>query len=172
MKQLVAMFSPLNLLKFGPLPNFGAPNELFCKKSVLQWVFCWENWSSFMCCWQDEIHLLWDLSENFLSNGHYRRKAAKTFFRTLDNLWKVAEIMDVRDDTLNNSLMLWSWLGKMLVSSSWKWRTPFDLPGTAVMRWQESSLSPGKFQAHCKTFLKVLRWVLSPNCVLFVKLEL
>ena len=21
----------------------GAPNELFCKKAVLQWVFCWEN---------------------------------------------------------------------------------------------------------------------------------
>ena len=21
----------------------GAPNELLCKKAVLQWVFCWEN---------------------------------------------------------------------------------------------------------------------------------
>ena len=21
----------------------GTPNELFCKKAVLQWVFCWEN---------------------------------------------------------------------------------------------------------------------------------
>ena len=49
----------------------GAPNELFCKKAVLQWVFCWKNWSSFMCCWQDEIHLLWEFSENFLPNGRY-----------------------------------------------------------------------------------------------------
>ena len=21
----------------------GAPNEIFCKKAVLQWIFCWEN---------------------------------------------------------------------------------------------------------------------------------
>ena len=28
------------------------------------------------------------------------------------------------------------------------------------MRWQASSLSPSKFQAHFKWFLKVLRWVL------------
>ena len=79
--------------------NAGAPNELFCRKAVLHWVFCWENWSSFMCCWQDEIHLLGDFVANFLLNGHYCREAAKICFRTLDNLWKFAEIMDVRDET-------------------------------------------------------------------------
>ena len=31
------------------------------------------------------------------------------------------------------------------------------------MRWQASSLSSGKFQAHCKMFLKVLGWVLLKN---------
>ena len=51
-----------------------------------------------MCCWQDEIHLLGDLLENFLLYGHYCRKAAKILFRTLDNLSKLAEIMDVRDE--------------------------------------------------------------------------
>ena len=62
-----------------------------------------------------------------------------------------------------NSPMLFTLLGKVLVSSSWEWRTPFTLPGKAVMRWQASSLSPGIFQAHCKMFLKVLPWVLPYN---------
>ena len=66
--------------------GLGAPNELFCKKAVLQWVFCWENWSSFMCNWQDEIHLLETFLEIFLLNGHYRREEAKIFLETLDNL--------------------------------------------------------------------------------------
>ena len=60
----------------------------------------------------------------------------------------------------HNSFMLCSWLEKILVPFSWEWRTPFDLPGKAVMRQQASSLGPGKFQAQCKMFLKVLRWVL------------
>ena len=57
----------------------------------------------------------------------------------------------------HNLLMISSWLGKTLVPSSLEWRTPFNLPGKAVMRWQASSLSPGKFQAHYLMFLKVLR---------------
>ena len=48
-----------------------------------------------MCCWQDEIHLLGDFSENFLLNGH----RGENFFRILDNLWKFAEIMDICDET-------------------------------------------------------------------------
>ena len=34
---------------------------------------------------------------------------------------------------------------------------PFNLPGKAVMRRETSFLSPGKFQGHCKMFVKVLR---------------
>ena len=52
-----------------------------------------------MCCWQDEIDLLWDFLENFLLNGYYRREAVKIFVRTLENLWKFPEVMDVRDET-------------------------------------------------------------------------
>ena len=51
-----------------------------------------------MCCWQDEIHFLGDFSENFLLNGHSRRKVEKNLFKTLDNLCKFAEIMDVLDE--------------------------------------------------------------------------
>ena len=35
-------------------------------EAALQWVFCWENLSSFMCCWQDEIHLLGDFRKRFV----------------------------------------------------------------------------------------------------------
>ena len=42
--------------------------------------------SSFVSCWQDEIHQLGDFFKNFLLKGHYRREAAKIFFKTLDNL--------------------------------------------------------------------------------------
>ena len=52
-----------------------------------------------MCCWQDEIHLLGDFLQNFLLNGHYCREVAKILFRTLDNLLKFAEIVDVGDET-------------------------------------------------------------------------
>ena len=54
----------------------------------------------------------------------------------------------------HNSLMLCNWLGKILVPLSWEWRTPFNLPGKAVMRWQASFLSPVKFQGYCRMFLK------------------
>ena len=54
----------------------GAPNEPFCKIAVLQWVLRWENWSSFMSCFKDEIHLLGDLFKQFLWNRHYRRQVA------------------------------------------------------------------------------------------------
>ena len=65
--------------------------------------------------------------------------------------------MDVRDEThIIHSCYAAGW-EKYLVPSSWECRTPFDLPGKKVMRQQASSLSPGKFQAHCKIFLKVLR---------------
>ena len=77
----------------------GAPNKLFCKIAVLQRVFRWESWSSFMFCRQDEIHLLGDFFKNFLWNGYYRREAMKILFRTLDSLWKYDEIMDVRYET-------------------------------------------------------------------------
>ena len=43
-------------------------------------------------CWETFL-------ENCLLNGHYRREAAKIFFRTWDSLQKFAEIMDVRDET-------------------------------------------------------------------------
>ena len=44
-------------------------------------------------------YICWEtFSKNFLWNGHYRREAAKIFFRTLDNLWKFSEVMDVRDE--------------------------------------------------------------------------
>ena len=59
--------------------TWGAPTELFCKKAVLQWVFWWENWSSFMCSWQDEIHLLGDFLSNFFVKWAF---AAKIFSRT------------------------------------------------------------------------------------------
>ena len=51
-----------------------------------------------MCCWQDEIHLLGDFSENFLLNGHSPHEAAKNLSKTLDNLCKFAEIMDALDE--------------------------------------------------------------------------
>ena len=57
----------------------GAPNELLCKKAVLQWVFCWENRFTFMFCWQDEIRLLRDVLKISLLNGHYRHKVANFF---------------------------------------------------------------------------------------------
>ena len=55
-----------------PFYNFalGALNELFCKKAILQWVFCWENWSSFMSCWTEKMHLLGDFLKIFMWNGH------------------------------------------------------------------------------------------------------
>ena len=45
-------------------------------------------------CWETFL-------ENFLWNGHYRIIGLKQrhFFRTLDNPWKFAEIMNVRDET-------------------------------------------------------------------------
>ena len=136
----------------------GTPNELFCKKAVLHWAFCWENWSSFMCCWQDEYICCEILSENFLLNGHSRREAEKIFQsgQSLQICWNYG----CSWWNAHNSLMLCSWLGKILVPSSWEWRTPFNLQGKAVMWWQAISLSPGKIQAHGKMFLKVLRWVL------------
>ena len=60
----------------------------------------------------------------------------------------------------HNSLMLCGWVGKIVVPSSWEWRTPFNLPAKAVMWWKSSFHSPGKFQAHCKIFLKILHWVI------------
>ena len=45
-------------------------------------------------------YVSWEtLLKNFLLNGHYCRQPAKMFFRTLGNLWKFAEIIDVRDET-------------------------------------------------------------------------
>ena len=32
-----------SLVKNSKVNTLGAPDELFCKKAVLQWVFCWEN---------------------------------------------------------------------------------------------------------------------------------
>ena len=74
----------------------GAPNKLFCKLAVLQWVFLLGKLIQFykMKCICRETFL-----KNFLWNGHYRRKAVTISFRTLDGLWKYAEIMDVRDET-------------------------------------------------------------------------
>ena len=67
--------------------------------------------------------------------------------------------MDVRNEMhIIHSRYAAGW-DKILVPSSWEWRTPFNLPGKAVMRWQASSLSPGKFQAHCKFFVECSRWV-------------
>ena len=69
------------------------PNELFCKIAVLQWVLRWENWSSFMSCLRDEIHLLRDFYKQFLWNRHYRRQASNIFselstiFKNLLKLW-------------------------------------------------------------------------------------
>ena len=85
-----------------------------------------------------------------------RRKFFQNFGQSLKICWNY----ECSWWNTHNSLMLRSWLGKPLVLSSWERRTPFNLPGKAVMRWQASSLSPGKFQAHCKMFLKVFRWVL------------
>ena len=138
----------------------GAPNELFCKKAVLQWVFCWENWSSFMSCWQDKIHLLGDFLENFLLSGHYRLRSGENFFKNFGQSLKICWNYGCSWWNAHNSFMLCSLLGKILVPSSWECRTPFNLPGKAVMRRQASFLSPGKFQGHCKMFLKVLRCVL------------
>ena len=45
-------------------------------------------------------YMCWEtFSENFLLNGHYRHEAEKIIFRTLDSIWKFAEIMDARDKT-------------------------------------------------------------------------
>ena len=60
--------------------------------STLQWVFCWENWFTFMLCWQDEIHLLGDYFKISLLNGHYQMD---NFF---SEPWKFSEIMDIHDE--------------------------------------------------------------------------
>ena len=69
------------------------PTSYSAGKAVLQWVFCWENWSSFMCSWQDEIHLLGAFFlAIFLLNVHYRPEAAKFFLELLtifENLLKL-----------------------------------------------------------------------------------
>ena len=68
----------------------------------------------------------------FLGNWHYCPKAAKIFFRTLDNLRKFAEIMDVRDEThIIHSCYA---AGKNISTIILRVRTPFNLPGKAVMR--------------------------------------
>ena len=54
-------------------------------------------------------------------------------FRTLDNLWKFAEIGDVHGETHIIHSCYCSWLGEILVPSSWEWRTPFNLPENAVI---------------------------------------
>ena len=44
--------------------TLGAPNELFCKKAVLQWVFCWENCfifpGSFLCLAGKIKYICWE----------------------------------------------------------------------------------------------------------------
>ena len=143
-----------------PDNQIGAPNQLFCKIAPLQWVFCWENWPSFMSCWQDEIRLLGDLFEKLFVKWALSPQSGENIFKNFGQSLKICWNYGSWWWNAHDSLILWSWLGKILVSTSWEWRTPFNLPEKAVMRWQESSLSPGKFQAHCKMFLKVLRWVL------------
>ena len=71
----------------------GAPNELFCKKALLQWAFCWETWSS-LCVAGKMNYICWEtFLENLLLNGYYRRKGAKFFlerwsiFENLLKLW-------------------------------------------------------------------------------------
>ena len=43
-------------------------------------------------CWETFL-------QNFLWNGRWHHEVAKVFVRTLDNIWKVAENMDARDET-------------------------------------------------------------------------
>ena len=104
-----------------------------------------------MSCWQDEIHFC----EMGITTAK-RQKFLLELWTIIENLLKLWMLVMKR----TYSFMLCNWLGKILVPSSWEWRTPFILPEKAVMRWQASSLIPGKFQAHCKMFLKVLRCVL------------
>ena len=80
-------------------PTLGAPNELFCKIAVLLWVFCWENLSSFMSCWKDEMRLLGDFLKNLFVKWALWPRSGEIFFKTLHNLRKFAEIMDVHDET-------------------------------------------------------------------------
>ena len=77
----------------------GAPNKLFCKKTVLQCVFCWENWSSFMCSWQDEIHCWETFFGNFFGKWALSPRSGKNFFV---ELWTIFE----------NLLKLWMFMMK------------------------------------------------------------
>ena len=52
-----------------------------------------------MFCWKDEIHLLGDIFKKLFCEMGMIAANRRKCFRTLDNLGKFSEIMDVRDET-------------------------------------------------------------------------
>ena len=105
-------------------------------KIGLRWKIGFPNNYHFLVsCFQDKIHLLEDIFNQFLWNRHYCRIVVISFCKNFRQYLNICGNYGCLWWNALNSFMLCSWLGETLVSSSREWRTPFNLPGKAVMLW-------------------------------------